>query len=241
MALRERQKEQRRQRILDAAESLIRESGSTVFTMVELARRAETSPTTPYNLFGSKGTVLYSLLHNMLLDSLKEGGEAVASGADPVEHAVMIMASTADRLISDPNFFRPLLQYHLVEQDLKDRPRYMDGVLQYWRRSVDGLVRTGRLSDEAGDHGLSRDDVALALLTHSIGVSDLWVQGELRDGEFRARMIRDAAMLLFAVVDDEGRVKLRHIILSQAAAAPSVFSFPSSRGGRNRDITSFPR
>ena len=66
MSLREKQMAARRARILDAAGSLIRETGGTEFTMVTVADQAEVSHATPYNLFGSKNGLLYALLDRSL-------------------------------------------------------------------------------------------------------------------------------------------------------------------------------
>jgi AcrR family transcriptional regulator len=64
--LREKQVAERRERILRTAESLIRKTGGTEFTMRSLAAAAEVSPVTPYNLFESKEGLLYSLLSRSL-------------------------------------------------------------------------------------------------------------------------------------------------------------------------------
>ncbi len=61
MGLREKRKLERRERILAAAQELIRETGSVGLSMRALARKAEVSLATPYNLFGSKGAVLAEL------------------------------------------------------------------------------------------------------------------------------------------------------------------------------------
>src|SRR5690606_404693 len=62
MKLREKQMLERQNRILDTAERLIRETGSTDFSVRRLAAESEVSPATPFNLFGSKEGILYSLL-----------------------------------------------------------------------------------------------------------------------------------------------------------------------------------
>lgn len=67
--LRERQKQARRQAILDAAEALIRETGATDFTMLAVAERAMVSPTTLYNLFGTKAAMRPSMSSSPILRS----------------------------------------------------------------------------------------------------------------------------------------------------------------------------
>lgn len=58
-------KEERRQRIVDAARTLIRESGDAGVSMRAIAARAEVSHATPYNLFGSKRAIIMALLDDV--------------------------------------------------------------------------------------------------------------------------------------------------------------------------------
>ncbi len=58
----------RRRRILDAAEGLIRQTGGTNFSLLTLADKAEVSPATPYNFFGSKARLLFALFNRSLAE-----------------------------------------------------------------------------------------------------------------------------------------------------------------------------
>lgn len=55
MALSDELRAARCRNLVDAAHALIRETGGTGFSMVQLAEKAGVSPATPYNLLGSKG------------------------------------------------------------------------------------------------------------------------------------------------------------------------------------------
>ena len=228
--LRQLPKEERRKKILDGVESFILERGNTDFTMQELATYVGISPTTFYNLFGSKGALLYSLL-NRGLDAIIEGRDSVASSDDPVEHAIMTMTYAADLFIGNPNLFRPLYKFQLGERDLADRPLYLDKALVFWRRCLDGLVAAGYIGDKPKGGEIGRDDLALALLTHSVGVLDLWVQEDVDDDEFRARMTHDAALLVCAVVPPSEKEKIARIIKQ---IRPKMRKFSFLRGVRTR-------
>lgn len=78
LMVREAQKEMRRQRTLDAAEALIRKTGTIEFSMQTLASKAKLSLATPYNLFGSKSAILYALLDGFLDEIAKESERAFA-------------------------------------------------------------------------------------------------------------------------------------------------------------------
>lgn len=224
--LRERQRAERRQRILDVAEALIRETNGTDFTMAEVARRARMSEPTPYNLFGTKGAVLYTLL-NRAMDDLMLGKGGYDAAVPAALHPVMAMTHAADFFLRDPELFRPLFKYQLGEYAYADRPAYMDRALDYWRKSVAALVADGTLVEvrclDGG--GLSRDDLAIPLLAQSVGLLDIWVQGEFTADEFRARMTFSAALIVYPVVDENGRLQLDTIIRESKPGMRPVFSF----------------
>src|SRR5665213_3648607 len=113
---REKQMAERRRRILDAAEALIRQAGGTGFPMLALSERAEVSPTTPYNLFGSKAGVLYALL-NSTMDQIDERTQRFSS-SNPIERALEAAESAADFFARDPEFFRSLYLFLLGVRDL---------------------------------------------------------------------------------------------------------------------------
>jgi AcrR family transcriptional regulator len=219
--LRKIPKEQRKKKILDGVEKLILQKASTDFTMYQLAEFVGISPTTFYNLFGSKGAVLYSLL-NQGLDQIINGREEGTSSEDPVSYAIYSMTYAAEIFVEKTQLYRPLYKFQLGERDMGARPFYLDRGLSYWKRCLDGLVQRGYLQDDPTDGSFSRDDVALALLTHSSGTIDLWVQEDLDDEEFVARMTHDAALIIYAVVPETERQKIRDIV---EATRPHIRKF----------------
>ena len=61
---REQAKAERRSRIVHAARDLIRETGDTNLSMRMIAKRADVSLATPYNLFGSKHAVVLAVFED---------------------------------------------------------------------------------------------------------------------------------------------------------------------------------
>jgi AcrR family transcriptional regulator len=210
--LRKIPKEQRKEKILDGVEKLILEKASTDFTMYQLAEFVGISPTTFYNLFGSKGAVLYSLLNRGLDQIISGRNSGSPAEDDPVGDAIYSMTYAAEVFVEKTHLYRPLYKFQLGERDMGARPFYLDRGLTYWKRSLEGLVQRGYLQDNPSDGSFSRDDMALALLTHSSGVIDLWVQEDINDEEFVARMTHDAALIIYAVVPDTERRKIMSIV-----------------------------
>lgn len=117
------QKQVRRQRLLDAAASLVRTSGNTDFSMLTLAKLAGVSPATPYNLLGSKVGVLYALL-NSSLDKVLQRLDQANDQDDPFECVVQAAVNGAEFFASEPDFYRPLFQFLLGCEDPVHRPLF---------------------------------------------------------------------------------------------------------------------
>ena len=210
---REAAKEGRRQRILDAAEFLVEASGSTDFSMEQLARHAGISPHTVYNLVGSKAAVLYILL-NRALDRMEEARVSVPEKRDPFE---VIFASgdiIIDVYTARPNFFQPLLRFLFGVKDVEYRPAFMRRSYEHWRVAVMALSSAGLMSD-----GVTEIDMARDLQMFFTGSLEYWVLGEIDADEFRAQIRHGFSMRLLTLSIDAARPALLRNI---AAARPVI-------------------
>ena len=222
MGLREQQTNQRRERILEAARRLIRKTGGTSFSMRALAEEAEVSLATPYNLFGSKGGVLYALLNRSLDELTSE--VLTFSTEDPIEHVLEAGAVAADLFARDPGFFRPLFQFLLGVRDEIDRPRFMDRSLEYWRDALRAADERGLFPEE-----IDREEFARQLLVHFAGVLELWVHEELDGPGFRVQIAYGAALLLSNIADRRSRARLRQTLRTLKRELPRPVSFAVKR------------
>jgi AcrR family transcriptional regulator len=190
---REAAKEARREAIFAAAEALIRRTGSTDFSMRELADEAGLSLATAYNLIGSKPTVLYALL-NLRADALAGSGIAPKPGADLCD----LMTGSARRAVRqftrDPEFFRPLMRFLLGVPDPVHRPAFMARGLAYWRAVMQPLEDSGRLPDgvRAGDFA----NVAHLVFT---GALDMWIHEEYSAKKFQQELDQCLALLMLTL------------------------------------------
>lgn len=182
MSEREKQKERRRQLILDAAEALIREDASVSFSMPILAERAGLSPRTTYNLIGSKATVLYILLHRCI-------DKIVTNFPDPQEEQDLLKLVYAmgdyacDFYAADYDFFSPLIKFLFGVSDDTHRPAFMNKGHLYW-------LRIGQRLDDGGFfRGATRpEDFARLVNVFFAGTLDLWSHGDLDRHAFRAQI-----------------------------------------------------
>jgi len=201
MTLREKQKERRREQILDAARRLIRATGGTDFPMRRLADEAEVALVTPYNLFGSKTGVLYALL-NVSLGRLDHAVD-VRPKAQPVDAVLELAGIAADMYVSDPAFYRPLMQRILGVRDPAHRPPALERSLRLWSRTVEAAVRGGLLA-----RSVDADLLARQLMITFIGVLELWIHEDLGDAGFRAQSLYGSALLVLAHATPSARPRL---------------------------------
>ncbi|MGW8202252.1 TetR/AcrR family transcriptional regulator [Sphingomonas bisphenolicum] len=213
--LRFRQKEARRADILDAAESLIRETGSTDFAMQILSDRAGLSRATPFNLFGSKSAILYSLL-NRTLDAIFERSALTVS--DPFDRVLRSADSSALLFVGDPIFYRPLYRFVLGVEDPVHRPAFMSRALEFWTDATQGVADAGLLPSV-----LPHRFFAMQLRTLFVGALDFWVMREVTDREFVNQVHFSTAQHLLSVAVDNHREYLLSKMRSMLSEAPAQF------------------
>lgn len=221
MSLRAKQSAARRARILDGADALVRANGSVEFTMLDVAAKAEVSPATPYNLFGSKNGLLYASLTRSLDELL--GSPRAFAGPSPFDHPIEAGERATRVILADPTYFRPLFLVMLGVPDDVHRAQFLDRSHDYWRRSVEALERAGVLGD-----GIEREDLSRALLLHYMAVLGSWAHGDLDDREFLAQVVYGIALHLLGVADENARARLLERMSAAKAKLPKGFRFTRS-------------
>ena len=118
---REREKQQRRQAILDAAGRVFAAHGFHGASMNEIAQEAELAPGTLYLYFKDKGSLYAALFMSKLGVMIEQIEEAAGEGADPLEslrNAVRAQMEFNDR---NREFFEVVTRHRPAEQREHDR------------------------------------------------------------------------------------------------------------------------
>ena len=215
MQLREKQMKERRTRILNAAERLIRKSHSTDFSVRALAVAAEVSPVTPFNLFGSKEGLLYALLLRTLDRFFSKG--LVFKSTDPNYHVVEAVEIAVEIFVKDPNFLRPLYQVLLGVSHPEHRPRFMVRTFDYWQTALLTIPGITRAHDEASINLLTN-----ALMAHFIGLLELWIHKDFDDEGFRVNAICGLILIVLPVVGKKNLPSMQAYLDQAKAAAPKL-------------------
>jgi AcrR family transcriptional regulator len=200
--VREQQKEGRREAIFSAAEALIRETGSTDFSVGMLALRADVSIATLYNLIGSKGAILYVLL-NRSMDQLEAVTTADQLPHDPFDGALQAADRVARVYVADPDYLRPLWRFELGVVEPDHRPALMNRALAFWADRLQPLQQNRCLP-----RGIGLLEMAREYQIFFAGALDLWVQYELSDAQFPAQIRYGCLLRLLALGDADSQARL---------------------------------
>jgi len=203
MGRREQAKHERRERILDAAEAMIRRDGKVAFSMRELAKSADVSFVTPFNLLGSKAGVLVALLQR----SMKSRFAALAEmrDQDPIERIFLLGDGSVRVYAEDGAFYRPLIRALVIApEEAGSESCLLEGATALWRQALtDGAVE--RLLRP----GVNVDLVARQLHVQFRGGLMLWATGETDGHGWLLQFRYGMALALLAAVKGSLRARLR--------------------------------
>lgn len=168
---REAGKEARRRRIIQAAQAMIRETGSTGLSMRALADRAGVSLATPYNLFGSRGAVVLAVLADT-----RDFPErfAKARTGDALDHIFAVIDLAVEFYLGDPAFYTTLWREVFAVSGEVRTAIYNPRRDAFWQGLVDDVAATGALREGVDTIRLLRQ------LDHQFRSVMLdWVAGDL--------------------------------------------------------------
>jgi AcrR family transcriptional regulator len=190
---REREREETRTKILDAARELFANEGVESVTMRRVADRIEYSPTAIYFHFKDKESLLAELCDSDFR-AFAHGFNEIAKIADPVERLRAAGTAYVEFGLNNPSHYRLMFmtpkphEKSAIEQGNPEEDAYA-----FLRGIVDELHAAGRLRDDSGDPDL----VAQAIWSAIHGVvsleiakcNDAWVPW--KPVAERARVIND--------------------------------------------------
>jgi AcrR family transcriptional regulator len=116
--LREINCESRRQRILESARRLIVKGGMRAVTMRRLARDADLSVTTLYNLIGGREKIVAALVGDAI-DRMDEVLAREAPLEDPLERCRAVVTVSIEYVVQNESIFRPFALS--ISQDTTDK------------------------------------------------------------------------------------------------------------------------
>ena len=207
---RERAKDERRGRIVDAACDLLREFGLEDLSMKMVSTRAAVSLSTVYNLFASKQAVLGAVFDRDLL-KYQELVAAAPSG-DPLERIFDSVEIAATLYRADPGFYRATMWRWGGGDPFLDVALHQPRT-RFWRKMIADAVRAGHLKP-------GTDPAVIGALVVQVfsGVLSDWISGAISVDQLRleASFGFAAALAPFATKPDAKRLRGRIADLHRA-------------------------
>lgn len=202
MAISPELREARCRNLVDTAHALIRETGGTGFSMLELARRAGVSPATPYNLLGSKS----ELLRRVIRDEFESF--AVRLAAEPPMPPLTALLRAIDLVVvhyaAEPQFYRGFYLAVLNTQANELRAMMTAEGQLLWSEMVRAAVEAGALER------IMPDDEFTGLLLRMMTVTvEAWLAENWDEAQFARNMLLTSRMLFLGLVAPEEAVRLR--------------------------------
>ncbi|MBX3204937.1 MAG: TetR/AcrR family transcriptional regulator [Labilithrix sp.] len=198
-------KQVRRDRILEAAEELIRRRGDIQFGMRELAEKAGVSPATPFNLFGSKGQVLWALLERDLGKQRQRIADDVET--DPVERVLGLARRAVLTYARDERLFRPLLSAVVSTNMLM--PALLDRFTDLWHDALEEAEARRQLAADIDPALLARQ----LHLEYRAGLT-LWLRGEVDVKGWNLHLMHGVLLVLRGSMTPRAAEKLHARLVS---------------------------
>lgn len=175
-----------RQRVLDAAERLLRR-GKADFSMRDLATEAEVSFATPFNQFGSKAAIMHAL-SGRRIDTMATRFAEMSPPADAASRVLLAIDTAVEVMLEEPEINRVVMSW--IGTAGPSPGKVLAHSTTLWALA---------LGAGEGLAGAERER-ALRCLPEQLafafrGVLSFWTAGELRDEELAAQA-RDMAKTL---------------------------------------------
>jgi AcrR family transcriptional regulator len=163
MGTREIQKNARRQAILDAARSLILDGKSKDFSMPDLADKAGVSLVTPYNLFGSKSSILLEIARQ---DIFERAREIEIIPCDTLAQWIADLSRTLARVYyRNRHFYRRMIVTLTAQESAEGQREVLELGYMMFEPAIARLQGQGKLLSVASARTLAKQ------LSHSVSGS----------------------------------------------------------------------
>lgn len=207
MSNREEAKHKRRRQIVRAARALMQQTGDTGFSMRALAEQAGVSIATPYNLFGSKQTIMFAVLDDDLEHYQKRLAKVRGDELDTFFKAVSV---TTALFATEPSFYGAVLLAVYNDGGREFRSMFGGPRHAMWRGFVVDAIDAGYLVAE-----VEPDAFAINLGRSFFSAILEWANGQISLQELDAWAQYGFALSLGAMSTAKSAARLREKAFGQ--------------------------
>ena len=219
----------RRERILESARTLLKESGPDGLSMRKLAKDAGLSVTTLYNLLGSREAILQALIKDS--DQRLEAAAPDAGAArTPLRRASRAMEGVLRYMIDNGDLLRPLIVAHfgtgyVATLGQADQGEHFRSAKEAIRAAIAEAQAGGQLRKTLGQEFLE------AQLYAGWGLAlDQWAFGLIDDETLRLRSLSGFYVGLLAIAEPEVRPGFENELRRLERELTSANARPDKRG-----------
>jgi AcrR family transcriptional regulator len=203
--VRERNVEERRQRILQAARVLLSRGGLGALSMRKLAFEASLSVNTLYNLWGTREEILRALTldaRDQMVASLPKD----ESPDDPIDYCRSLVRASVRETCRQHELFRPMMLAWL-EGEIAGNPSPVEPMAH-------SILMLSRVIQKARSRGflespLKAEQVAWQIHHGAQFASIQWALGRIDDAHFEARALYGLNLAFLGLVPEERRPEIR--------------------------------
>jgi AcrR family transcriptional regulator len=228
LPLRERNRLQARDLVLDAAERLLRKSATAEFSMRELASEAGVGFATPFNHFGSKTAIMQALSSRLIERMARRFGEDAPRG-DAIDRVLAMGRIAVAALLEQPDVNKAVVGSLGLAGPVPSSVRPQSEAI--WLLALDDMSGLGDPTRARAEATLPQQ---LAFMFR--GCVSFWIAGELSDDQLPRAFEAGASTLLLAFADDKRRAHL----LKRIAQLP-VTARTSSTGAKPEPVASLAK
>jgi AcrR family transcriptional regulator len=200
ITLRERNRQNARDVVLDAAERLLGKGDAADFSMRALAAEAGVGFATPFNHFGSKNAIMQAL-SSRLIDRMSAKFERSAPSGNMVDRVWSMGSIAVALLLQQPDVYKAVVGSLGVVSPVPSSVIHQSRAL--W------LLALGNFEGCAREvRNVAQSTLASQLAFGFRGCLSFWIAGEIPDDELAATVRANAAAILLGVVGADLRRRL---------------------------------
>jgi AcrR family transcriptional regulator len=241
LPLRERNRLQARDLVLDAAERLLRRSPTAEFSMRELASEAGVGFATPFNHFGSKNAIMQAL-SSRLIERMARRFREQAPRGDAIGRVLAMGRISATELLERPDLSKAVVGSLGLAGPAPSAVRPQSEAI--WSLALGDLTGI-----DGGVRARAEATLPQQLAFMFRGCVSFWIAGELSNDELPQAFDSGASTLLLAFADAKARAQLLKRItplpaqasMSSIAPASEPIVRPVKDGAKSRDQHRTPR
>ena len=197
--LRSRQKQLRRERILDAARELFSERGYTATTIKEIADRAAVSPPTVHKYYGNKQQLLFDILTDEGADHVEDPRNLeldTKDRIDPVSLTTRLLGAIVDNALErvDARTWNHALEAFEDRKNTSARIKFRTQMSMNYNR-VETLFREMKIREAlTSDFDVKSAREMIEIINHSL--FKMLLGGEISKADYEAKIMQFVRCIL---------------------------------------------